>query len=961
VRGAQGKVIRPPMPGWLSQNKKGVIDVTPQRESETPYTPTFYVHPVVLELESALLCDSIRTLCRVLAGAGGTIYPAIDNPDRTEKPILSAALTIRALLRFVDLRHGASDDITTADFRGKCGSGLNVLLRKCRDNISEVCSALENRADETVKLIRAFYDQEKIIRKYQPFFRQIIRQGIPGMLRLQGESLPRLISFLEPYGEIQLDFLYEAAKTGTFSARRTDFEAAQLLETAEAWAQKARSGRLAIIVANQVRVVVLGVIGLDVELSAEQRMEWMVAALWASVPEMTPEIEILEGRLRGGMIQRGDPGELFPMAVLICQAGVVKEELFQLLGKHLRKAFAGAESSYAREVLMEISPASHMTYPQALNEVLMHCSAGFAKSAPLDQLEGLLNHWIRRRFKLDMCREAIATSLMMRDLASLSPGHLARCGLGLSALGVRDARLEPLLGHLLGSRWASVVEKVQQPMRGATGQKVSGMCRALELLGKLWGGEDASLPVLAEVGAILRLIGPTATPRRAADEAADALISRFAAQLPGFQAEVVGVVEAWREAASQGLAAVVAPFLLRAAQQGGEVALADMEAGDVARATALLSNALRGDALSLQSAEWTLSPFVGSGPDELGVAVETVAGACGKCGAPKALLSAAARRWLRAGGPSGGLGSCVVVEALKAWEIEGVSGAGLARLREAHTWLVQELDLNLEQSSPSPSRVESALQGINMLLTTIDGEAPSLADLKRAREGCLANLGRAGEAALADAVALAWSAEMPGLTTSLAAGHFDQWWKGFEDSRSLVQQLVAGSIDELRWKTELRAQATWQGELPINGQTPAWRIEGGRKVPWFIPTEVVEEFFQEKAVKSARPGAVSGEKGFINMKVVREKAKKSLGGRCMYCGSGHELVARLVWPLELGGQNLESNLSAVCSLCAQFKDRLGPRRWGEVLDAKPEDAADIWWTAQKKASMKSAAFLQNQR
>mmetsp|Transcript_6496 Transcript_6496/g.11437 ORF Transcript_6496/g.11437 Transcript_6496/m.11437 type:complete len:93 (-) Transcript_6496:38-316(-) len=81
------------------------------------------------------------------------------------------------------------------------------------------------------------------------------------------------------------------------------------------------------------------------------------------------------------------------------------------------------------------------------------------------------------------------------------------------------------------------------------------------------------------------------------------------------------------------------------------------------------------------------------------------------------------------------------------------------------------------------------------------------------------------------------------------------------------------------------------------------------------------------------------------------------GNRCMYCGSGHKIRPRYFWPPELGGTDFISNISGCCQLCSDMADALGPKRWSEVVAAEPEEAAEVWWEAQKKASMLSMDML----
>ncbi|CAE8602636.1 unnamed protein product, partial [Polarella glacialis] len=89
----------------------------------------------------------------------GNIATPLESQDRTKRPIMDPTLTIRSLLRFCELRHTANDDLRPADFVGKSGAGLKVLLRKVREYQKEVIEVLDSRVDDIVRMTRAFYDQ----------------------------------------------------------------------------------------------------------------------------------------------------------------------------------------------------------------------------------------------------------------------------------------------------------------------------------------------------------------------------------------------------------------------------------------------------------------------------------------------------------------------------------------------------------------------------------------------------------------------------------------------------------------------------------------------------------------------------------------------------------------------------------------------------------------------------------
>eukprot|EP00434_Breviolum_minutum_P042280 symbB.v1.2.037627.t1/scaffold5607.1/size25383/4 len=161
------------------------------------------VHPATRALEDAMTSDSLRTLCKALATASGSFSPASvsSNPDRTPRAKMDTALTIRALLRYCELRHTAGDDLKPKDFLGRSGTGVRALLRMCRNHKTEVATELEGRGDDVIRMIKAFYDQGEMVTKYLTFFRAAIEKSLPALLRQTLEPLPRVISFLEPYGE----------------------------------------------------------------------------------------------------------------------------------------------------------------------------------------------------------------------------------------------------------------------------------------------------------------------------------------------------------------------------------------------------------------------------------------------------------------------------------------------------------------------------------------------------------------------------------------------------------------------------------------------------------------------------------------------------------------------------------------------------------------------------------------
>lgn len=241
------------------------------------------------------------------------------------------------------------------------------------------------------------------------------------------------------------------------------------------------------------------------------------------------------------------------------------------------------------------------------------------------------------------------------------------------------------------------------------------------------------------------------------------------------------------------------------------------------------------------------------------------------------------------------------------------------------------------------------------MISLLDGGVVSMAELSRVHRRTLSEVGYAGEAAITDATAFTWSSAIPGLTPGLAASHFGLWWRGVEDSRTMIATLVRGVLDEMQYRIRLRAEATWKGSPPEASQTPAWRLEGIERVPWFVPSALIEEADNETEQALAFKNHHTGWAGKDDELTAR--AATATGGRCMYCGSNHALKPVLVFPIQLGGWRGESNLSVCCPICRDFSQRLGCQRWGAALLAKPEEAADVWWKAQKVANVIGVANL----
>eukprot|EP00439_Symbiodinium_sp_Y106_P039948 s358_g4.t2 len=1548
ARQAMGKLVRPPLPPYMQADSQALL---PQASQD------IYVHPASRGVEHALTSDSLRTLCKALASASGSF---LSNPekglDRTRRPKMDATLTIRALLRYSELRHTAGDDLQPQDYLGESGQGLRALLKHCRNYQLEVASALESREEDTVRMIRAFHDQVDLVKKYLPFFRTTIEKSFPALLRQSVEPMPRLISFLDSFGEVQLSFLYEAAKDKVFKARFTEMQPRHLLEVTDKWVSKARSGELAIVQSHKAKVVVRHVASLDISLPPEERAVWMSLAIWGSVLETSPEVELIEDRIRKGALTRGDPVEMLSLAEGMSDIHGFSDEMFDMIQAPINQAMLRMGPERASQALASLTfrtgylqkpadkalarllkperlvkkvykwklgddryfpklkkkePPKPKKPKEALAGLIVKVLGFFTENMPLTALEYVLAKWVRKNFRLEACYE-VASDHLFRIIAGeenlvdpekseedvlVPPGSFARCGQHLVGLGLPGYTFAPavdwLLCHQVGwtERQAFPEEAVSEDaasLEDATKRRRAAATKLVEsslpLLSHLWPEqmlegetEDASMEQfsLQNADELLRLVGRTEDRqgrKRKADVAADELVQRLSTQLmfDDLPQKAERAMCAWREDQPEtSLSTLVAPLLLEAAHIGAERGMPEQRpVGVLSRSVSLLAQAINMEELSLQSAEWALIPFEAAESSE--EAVSLVAASCAVGGVPEDVMAETCTAWLDLGCEPGIIGLQLARTALQVWEREGVRDKGLAQLRKVRSYLEAQLDkmaadtqlnygshgtttgyscpplalavkdlvepstpdchphrlrhsqhaalmmsamsmdqlwrtstrhhaprrykaymrllstlmeleciaafsgcfpggwehearvsnracgffrtevsnvlvidneteagtayqqaginaivaessfaahpcyghnlqvgntakyeehislrvmalalgLNLEKTRsywipswdthveltgvscdtarslwwhlalraplqvntqgwvvnvgagdgscsygaarevfqdldvfkagdpancllhagfqgilfegdsekaqhvrqvfaqregiwvvdnttnplkvlkqvvdyrdsfdlrtqplllkvdvdncdccfvmallerglrpqhihvevnsfvPPPiffrpvefdnsikgdstleigpesgfrghmvhcslaafaeqlepfgyklvqlylhdahfarqdviqgdvgeavtartsrqlwyeiedlelawnagfychplrptqpleveykrmflydyrqwndkslsvelrlrllreyldrwqkprsnyelrvvgipartaSSLRGALGGLAVLLDAIDGKPPSLSELARAKEAILAELGGKGMAALADAVALSWSMAMPGLRPAVAALHFEQWWNGQENRQELVAQIAGSGLQELSWNLSLKLKATFADKKPTEYASPAWRVEGVQKVPWFVPSGVVKE-----ASKINPVGLQKDRKkppGFIGSKTAKKGAEEKSGGRCMYCASTYKLRAKHFFPPELGGTDYVSNVSMVCELCSDMHEALGPKRWGEVLSAEPEEAAEVWWEAQKKASMQAMGFL----
>jgi len=917
----------------------------------------------------------------------------------------------------------------------------------CRNHKTEVATELEGRGDDVIRMIKAFYDQGEMVAKYLTFFRAAIEKSLPALLRQTLEPLPRVISFLEPYGEIQLSFLYEAAKDRAIKARLNEIEPRHLLEVTDKWVSRARNGKLAVIMAHKARVVVRHVASLDIDLAPPDRAVWMGMALWGSVPQTSEEVELMEDRIRKGAFYRGDPVEMMSIAERMADVHGLNDEMFQMIRLPLLEAMQKAGPEKAAEAFASLTFATgELRVPEdkahlikdprkrkvkiwkvgedkpvgkirkkdpepppkpieAFSLLLSRLMEAFTTVTPLVNLEIVLERWVAKNFHVERCEEVTRDVMLQRlvtednlidpingeeSLATLAespsilPGPLARCSSHLISLGLPGYTLAPAINWLLSqpAGWAekkaypkvtdpedasAVIEKAMLERRGAT---TTFTQRSLPLLSHLWpdeereGQDDWNMFPLRDADELLRLVGPTQEREdqrsRQADLAANKLLQRLAVQMmfPDLEAELEYSMRQWRETQPETtLSTIVAPWLLKAAQMCADTGIpSDEPSGVLARSIGLLAKTMKQEEISLLSAEWALGPFEEA--EICDEAVALVSSSCAQGGVEQGIIESACSSWLDSGCTPGSLGVELAEKSLLAWERDGVHDEGVVHLRKALEYLNLQLELGMLTRAPAiEMRLKTASESLQVLIGAIDGVAPSLPQLNRAKEGIFSKLSHTGRSAMIDAVANAWSAVMPGLQPGVAAIYLDEWLQGSQSRRSLVELAATAGLQELKWNLMMKLDRTFASQQSEAYSSPSFRVEGIRKVPWFVPASVVKEAFDGKPMGLRKEPLPSQGPGFVRTKLAVQQAKDKSGGRCMYCGGAWKLSPRYFWPHELGGTEVMSNLSAACECCTEMAHALGPKRWGEVLTAKPEEAAEVWWEAQKKANTQTVSFL----
>jgi hypothetical protein len=328
-----------------------------------------------------------------------------------------------------------------------------------------------------------------------------------------------------------------------------------------------------------------------------------------------------------------------------------------------------------------------------------------------------------------------------------------------------------------------------------------------------------------------------------------------------------------------------------------------------------------------------------------------------------------------AGATASGLAMPLLQAAVDAWQSEGASDEGVFVMREAHSWLHSQLQADLRQTPPVYApRTMAAVAALGDMIAVLDGATPSLDKLMEIRQ--YIDLDKDGRAVFQGAAVAALCAYVPGMPEEAMWPLFDGWWGGQTGTPQFVQTVTACVARECKDENAKRIAATWGGEKPQDGYYPSFRLDDkmSGKVPWFLPMWAIEAAAEvDPAARRAEERVLSGGDPELWEPVeepknhfgetpgrVAMRAKALTNGRCIYCGSAHALTVRCIFPAALGGGDKHDtgNFGEVCPVCLEWKSKLGPKLWHKVLRAPPEEVAETWWEAQRKANEKVADFLE---
>lgn len=1016
-----------------------------------------------LAVEEALGSDSLRTLLCGLDDARGA-YP-VDRMDRdkTRRPILTPKLTIRALLRFAELRHGSTDDLVDSDWVTKCGNGVRALMirwKHCRDEVSDF---LEGRPDDVMRIARAFHDLPFVIKRYKTLFTHLFEHRTAELIKSNVEPLGRLLSFMEPFYWAHANCLFYAVYLGVIRTRLDEIGTEQLLEAVDLWYTRARDGTLDIdgVTANRVRYVVTKVALMDLAPYKEQRTKWFAAALWGSVSheKWTADLQVIEKKILRGFLLPNDAAEVLSLALELSHLHHVESnDLFKLFEKYLYQAFAKASPARKVEVLANFIQRRQMfqNVTAPLQRVLVKASVDLVDEGTARQVEQLLEAWVQAQYDVIHCPLAMTQALVRRVVPSEAPpGDYARSCEYLSRLKVVDGELSPLFRRMLGVPIA--LDELQplkygDPVPGYAALTYFGagpgtdenctMQEGFHLLARLYFPqgyeEEQPPPPLAETDDIFRLVGPPPPVDeeavREADASANHLQDLMSSQLPLYEDELGATILAWRvgsatiplrEDEEGSLSRIVCPFIIRGAREGAAIAAASETAGigaaaeavvgtgaaaavqealqgtpstvgDIARATALLANTMNGEGLGLVGAEWSLRPFARAAATEVDVACEVVSEGCAATGAPKQVIENAAHQFVDSLCPAWQFDTSIAYSAIDLWQHDPEPlETGLELLKATIQWLDKELDQLatvdddksqfLFGSGMDDFYALSALQSLDFVVKLVEGEfVPTLRDITKFRDFVGDRLDGSGQALVADAVAKAWGDHLPGIMPKHIATYFSMFWRRELSSQTFLDQITTSSAQDLMAMRSLRAQKTWGASGPPGGFFPAWRMRGEKEVPWFMSDETYDEVEQDEGKQAVFVGYRQN-RLFIEGEEVEKVMKDYTGsdqddplrhflprltsmkyqtmaldrcaGRCIYCGSAHNLKSYIFVPASLGAQPSLSNCMAACGTCYFAMKHLGLQRFSRALRRPVDEAGEVWWQAQRAANVKYASFL----
>jgi len=360
--------------------------------------------------------------------------------------------------------------------------------------------------------------------------------------------------------------------------------------------------------------------------------------------------------------------------------------------------------------------------------------------------------------------------------------------------------------------------------------------------------------------------------------------------------------------------------------------------------------------------------FIDAHEADQGEAIKVVAHSCHLAGLPEETTSSACKLWMASGAP-GEMPYSMISAMFSLWEKD--IEEGLENLKASARWLRIEATSVLQArhllGEHSRLKLQAAATGMDCVVGAVDQteKIPSLPDVQTSYQALAPAIGQVGLASYQQALALRWQEAVPGLPAESVESFLEDFLRGEVSSNEFIDAMATETAQELKWNYLRKSTATFGDQRPdgMDGSyLPAWRVEESRKVPWFVPKSVVQEAFaglptgedQLSTAEDWRFSTVQGKWNNHALNTVTESDmfKAKTDGACMYCGSTADVRAMQFWPRHLGGEDRSSspNFVACCPVCSQMKKLLGPKRWGEVLQADPQEAREAWWQSQKEAN-----------